>query len=404
MVRNRGLAVSVLTLVGVVSACGGSLASPTSGSPAARSSGADAASSSTVGAAPSIPTTAASVPAVSAFELFGAIPTQPVDAATGDRLQAAIDRIAKAAPDAIAAVVSPAGTWAGAAGVDGPDQRPAKPTDEFAIASVTKTVTASLVLKLADEGKIDLHAPIANYVKSLGVDGNGATVEQVIGMKSGMGDTVQAFFDEAYAHCERTWTPSELVSTFGDPVGPAGTDHYSNPSYKLLGFAVEQVTGMPMADAFRSVLDPAGGALMMVQTAETKPPEPWALPIAGHNGDMALGDFGKGGALPCLGYASGSLSASGMASDAPSLARWAWALANGEIVSQERLTMMSSGYGLDDLSDLAPGAYGHSGTQPGYASVLALLPRERAVIVLFENDGDLDVVSSAGFLARALGG
>ena len=59
---------------------------------------------------------------------------------------------------------------------------------------------------------------------------------------------------------------------------------------------------------------------------------------------------------------------------------------------------------LDEMPELAPGAYGHSGTQPGYASVMALLTKERSVVVLFENDGELDVVGSAGRLVRALDG
>ena len=59
------------------------------------------------------------------------------------------------------------GRWdvGGAAGIDGPKGRKAESTDEFGIASVSKVLLAALVLKLADQGRIELDAPIGGTSK-----------------------------------------------------------------------------------------------------------------------------------------------------------------------------------------------------------------------------------------------
>ena len=49
-------------------------------------------------------------------------------------------------------------------------------------------------------------------------------------------------------------------------------------------------------------------------------------------------------------------------------------------------------------------AYGHTGSQPGYAALLTILPEQEAVVVLFINDEHADVARSALGLIRVIGG
>ena len=177
--------------------------------------------------------------------LQGPLPTSAIGQPTAARLQAALDdTVAGGVPDAIAAVITPNGTWAGAAGVDGPNGQLATAADEFAIASISKTFTAAMIMRLADEGKIDLHQPLASYLGEGGAVANDATVEQALAMRGGFGDTASAVFDEVYADPGHAWTPAEVVSKIGPPLGPAGEEfHNSNPGYKLLGIAAEHATG-----------------------------------------------------------------------------------------------------------------------------------------------------------------
>jgi D-alanyl-D-alanine carboxypeptidase len=306
----------------------------------------------------------------------------------------------------IAAVVTPQGVWSGAAGVDGPDGRLAAPQDVFAIASISKMFTAAILMRLADEGKIDLDKPLSEYLGDVGSDANGATVREALGMRSGIPDTADASRAKLVAAPERVWTAAEVVAEFPKPVAKAGVEYnYSNPTYKLLGLAAEHVTGAGLSEAIRSeVLDPAGlPATPLVQGADTSTPKPWALPT--QPGDLEVAEYGTGGALPSVAIATFALAASGMASDAPSLASWAWQLFAGKIVSAQSLTAMTTigqgGYGLgvEAIGGVGPPpVFGHGGSLDGYESLLAVIPDRQLVIVVFVNRRDADVSSIAADL------
>ena len=345
--------------------------------------------------------------------LFGALPTNPIDAATATALQSVLDDAVEAGnPDVIAAVITADGTWAGAAGIDGPDGRRAVPTDVFSIASITKTFTAALILRLVDQGRIDLDEPLSDYLGGLHVDTNGSTVRQALAMRSGIPDTAPESLDAVVADPERIWTTPEIVAEIPPPVSPPGAElNYSNPTYKLLGYAAESVTGSALYEAMRSeVLDPADSPdTILVQNADTPTPEPWALPIT--SGVLDVASYGAGGALPTISDATFAGAGTAMASDAPSLAALAWQLFAGNIVSAESLSAMTDvaddGYGLG-VEDLTGGfgtatAVGHGGSKDGYQSLMAVIPDQQAVIVVFVNQRDADVTLIASRVLDALG-
>ena len=345
--------------------------------------------------------------------LFGALPTSQLDADTAAALQLIVDGAAKAGnPAAIAAVVTPQGIWTGAAGVDGPDGRLATPQDEFAIASISKTFTAALVMRLVDQGKIDLDKPLSDYLGELNADTNKSTVRQALAMQSGIPDTAPESIDKVVAAPEHIWTTAEVVAEFPTSVTAPGAEfNYSNPTYKMLDFAAEHVAGAQLSQVMRSeVLDPAElPTTPLVQSGDTTTPEPWALPIA--SGALDVSAYGTGGALPSIADATFSLGAAGMASDAPSLAAWAWQLFAGKIVSTESLAAMTTigeggyGLGIEDLTGPFGTAtvVGHGGSKDGYQSLLAVVPERQTVIVVFVNQRDADVTSLAASILDALG-
>ena len=156
-----------------------------------------------------------------------------------DKLQAVLEAIVvRGSPDAIAAVITPHGVWAGAAGVDGPNGRRATPQDEFAISSISKTFTAAAILKLAEQGTIDLDKPLAGYLGGITVDSNGATIRQALAMYAGLGPTADSVVAEVYANPTRVWSADQVVSKIDPRKAAPGTAYeYSNPGYKLVGFA-----------------------------------------------------------------------------------------------------------------------------------------------------------------------
>jgi D-alanyl-D-alanine carboxypeptidase len=341
---------------------------------------------------------------------FGSLPPGSLDGGTASRLQRVLDATVKAgSPDAIAAVVTADGIWTGASGIDGPDGRRASPEDVFAIASISKTFTAALIMRLVDDGEVDLDKPLSTYLGSLETDTNSATVRDALAMRSGIPDTSPASLAKLIADPLHVWTAKQVLAEFPKATASPGSEFiYSNPTYKLLGFAAESVSGSPLPTAMRSaVLDPAGSLeSLSVQSAESTTPKPWALPIA--PGDLDIASYGAGGALPSLSDATFSLAASGMASDAKGLASWGWQLFAGKVISMDSLqTMMTvdsdgNGLGLDKLADFgSAAAFGHGGSKDGYQSLLAIFPDRQQVIVVFVNQRDADVSSIASQLLDA---
>jgi D-alanyl-D-alanine carboxypeptidase len=314
------------------------------------------------------------------------------------------------APAIMAAVITADGTWTGASGVVGPSGKPATKDDVFAIASATKPVVAALLLRLAELGKIDLDAPLSSF----GLDDdltNGATVRQALEMRGGIGDTDPAVLAKVDADCSHAWTRDEVLAAFPKPVTTAGGRWaYSNPGYKLAGYAAETATGGSLADAVRTyVLDPAGVDRLVFQGEGAKTPTPWAVPIDGHAGAIAAADYGKGGALPCLSDATFSSAGAGMASDASSLARWAWALFAGKIIDERSLATMTEtsgdqyGLGIWQFDDFRPNlAYGHAGNKPGYAPIFVVFPDRQVVIALAITEQEADPFAPVGKLLAAL--
>ena len=152
-----------------------------------------------------------------------------------------------------AAVVSPAGTWSGAAGVDGAGVR-VQPTSAMGIASVTKTFVAAEVMLLSSRGLVSLDAPLADYVP-IPFDDKGATVRQVLAMRSGFPNVPdRAHLTAISADLGRQWTAQDtlgLIPAEAPRLGTAGGEAwYNNANYQLLGMMVEKLTGVSLARPF----------------------------------------------------------------------------------------------------------------------------------------------------------
>ena len=75
---------------------------------------------------------------------------------------------------------------------------------------------------LADRGLVDLDEPISRYV-DLPVKDNGATVRQLLNMRSGLRDYVGGpQFDKAAQNLDRHWSPDEALRDVPDEVDTAG--------------------------------------------------------------------------------------------------------------------------------------------------------------------------------------
>lgn len=374
------------------------------------------------------PSHAAATPDPSPSSLEGAFalgrfpeaPATPLPDATAAALQAILDAAVEGGLPGITATVISAdgGVWSGAAGTaDG--VHPVETGSQFAIASLTKTVIAAEVMRLAEAGALRLGDQLSEHLPpDFEFDTNGATIENLLAMESGIPDPFLENWEEDPL---RAWTPQEVLATVPDRREEAG-DHfvYEDANYMLLGLVIEETTGLSVADALRAGIlsDPAFSSLVY-QPAE-KPAGPLALPFLG--GGVVRPNILEigGGYLPTTADASAGNGSGCMASDSGTLALWGYQLFGGTLLSEESLLAMTDigtdggddnwGLGVRDQTNLADGfevhAVGMAGWDDGgYSTELTILPSEGIAISVMTNkagDPKILVIPIAQALALAL--
>ena len=134
-------------------------------------------------------------------------------------------------------LVADGGAWSGAAGTaDGVN--PMQVRSQFAIASLTKTVIAAEIMWLSEQGLLHLSDPVSEHLPpSFHFDTNGATIENLLPMESGIPDPVLSESAPAVlADPLRYWTAEEvLASVPADRNKPGDHFVYEDANYMLLG-------------------------------------------------------------------------------------------------------------------------------------------------------------------------
>ncbi|HEV2501747.1 MAG TPA: serine hydrolase domain-containing protein [Mesorhizobium sp.] len=125
----------------------------------------------------------------------------------------------------------------------------------FAIGSISKGFVGLALLQLAEEGKVDLDAPVTTYLPWFSVrsDHPMFTLRHLLNHSAGLPAGTDALPDEI----GQGWWLRELSTGFA----PGSSFHYSNIGYILLGLVVTAVTGRPTVEAYKErLLEPFGMA------------------------------------------------------------------------------------------------------------------------------------------------
>jgi len=292
----------------------------------------------------------------------------PVSSAQSAALQAAVDR-AKAAfgLNAVAVGVSADARlgWSGASGLPRDGVTPLSGATPFAIASVTKTFTAAIVLQLVEEGRVDLDAAVNDYLPEVTI-ARGVTVRQLLSHTSGIADLLNPMRDRLNAERSRVWQPAEVLALLGPSTFAPGTNWgYSNTNYLIAGMIVERVTGHPFGDELERRIT---GPLKLLNTGI---PAPGGLPF-----------------LLGVSWGSAFWTSAMLDSSAADLVRWGDALYGGGILRADSLAKMldfnARGYGLGAEQYRFGGlvGYGHSGLLRGFTTLLVHLPDANLTVAL----------------------
>lgn len=328
-------------------------------------------------------------------------------------LQARLDRLRQryAIPGVSVAIVLPDGsTWSGVSGfADVRGKIAVRRSTSFAIASVSKTFTAALILALAEDGRIDLDAPVRRYLPGLKKVSSKVKVRQLLDHTSGLRDY---FFHPSIDHLllsrpDRRWDPTRALKYVGKAYFEPGKGwHYSNTNYLVLGMLAEAVGEEPLADQVRTrFLEPLGLEHTWYQPEDEAPNDvAHGYRFASSSTAAPAIDLSDGTPLvPFTSVVTAAGAAGGFASTARDLARWAHYLYGGEVLRPEYLTAMVDvgtatalkssipyGYGtqvveIDGLTTL-----GHSGRLLGFRSAVRYLPDQGVAIAVLTNQSRTD--------------
>ncbi|RKQ95336.1 serine hydrolase domain-containing protein [Maricaulis maris] len=152
------------------------------------------------------------------------------------------------------------------------DQRnnaPVEPETRFLSGSVGKTITALVAVQLADEGVLNLDAPVEPWLSGRDwwpalANHDGMTLRHLLNHSAGVPDYLEDldFFLAGLTRGQRGFTPDETVGFIAgdDAEGPLGQHFsYSDTDYILVGLVIEAATGEAFYDLAQSrVIAPLG--------------------------------------------------------------------------------------------------------------------------------------------------
>ena len=146
----------------------------------------------------------------------------------------------------------------------------------FLIASVSKLMGATLVMKLVEEGQLDLDQTLIELLPDFPNEAQGKkiTLRQMISHTSGLPD-YSTVIDSAYVKTGIPPTKADFYNFFKGrelEFEPGSNFNYSNSGFLFMGMIVERVTGNSLQEEFDRVInEPAGMGLKLIKEATNDP-------------------------------------------------------------------------------------------------------------------------------------
>ena len=297
---------------------------------------------------------------------------------------------------------------------------PPRADTHFSAASNTKTMTAAIIMQLAQENKLSLDDPVSKYIPRV-PNGDHITIAELLNMRSGLYNYSDdpAIWGNMDRNPAKVWSVAQLLAiAFAHPPNsPPGTAYeYNNTNYALLGLIIERVGGKPLAQAMQ---DRLFGPLRLQHTvlpasAVNTLPDPYSHGYLYGSASVAMVGTppyspqvqaaARAGTLLPKDYTnlnhSFAAAAGGVVSTANNLATWIQALVGGRVLNAtyQRRWLDSPqpedpskpdgqqyGYGIAKLHWGPNTMYFHGGELPGYNSFMGYDPGSHVTLVVWTN-------------------
>ncbi|MBK6485499.1 MAG: beta-lactamase family protein [Gemmatimonadetes bacterium] len=265
---------------------------------------------------------------------------------------------------------------------------PVTPTTMFGIGSVTKQFTCSAALLLEQDGKLSMNDKVAKYVPTA-TRANDITLLELGQHVAGYRDYYPPdFVVREMAKPEPTDSVIARYATRPLDFEPGSRWSYSNTGFLILGKAIEQASGMPLATLLQErIFTPAG----MSRTAFDRVP-------GDTNTATGYTSYALAESTPVSPEAEGWIGAAGAIWSTPTdLLAWDLALIEGKVLSASSFNTLTSPRLLTDGRETTYGCglgiqrtgdaliYSHGGGIAGVVTQNVVIPSTRSAIVTLAN-------------------
>jgi CubicO group peptidase (beta-lactamase class C family) len=270
---------------------------------------------------------------------------------------------------------------------------PNSPDVKFRLGSLTKQFTATLVLLLQQDGKLNIQDPVSKYLPDAPKAWEKITLANLLGHTSGIPNFTS---DKDFG----TWsmsphTSAEEIAFFREKpleFEPGSKFAYSNSNYEVLGVVIEKVSGQRYGDLLKQrIFQPLGMQSTGLDTDELI----LAKRARGYHPSKDGLVYARSESMT-VPWAAGSIY-----STTGDLLRWEQGLFGGKILSANSLKLMTTpgkgDYGLGVMIQQQDGVtiVKHGGGIEGFNTSLMYVPeRKIAVVVLSNVNGPVDPISS----------
>lgn len=254
----------------------------------------------------------------------------------------------------------------------------------FQIGSVTKQFTATIILKLQEEGRLSVHDPLSKFIPDYS-GGDEITIYHLLTHSSGIPDYVKKLSPFMFL-VKKSASRQRILKTFKDkPLDcvPGTAFHYSSSNYYLLGMIIEKVTGKPYEHVVRETIFTP---LQMIHSGFdfrnlSSPFKATGYSVFYNGRQTEARDMDS-----TILYAAG-----GMYSTVGDLYKWIKAVSGTRLLTpaswQQAFTPYKGNYGLGWAIDTLYGRkyIAHTGGTAGFSSLVLYYPDEDISIILLRN-------------------
>lgn len=266
----------------------------------------------------------------------------------------------------------------------------------FQVGSITKQITAAVIMQLQEEGKLSVSDRLDKYFKGF-PNGDRITIEHLLTHTSGLHNYTD---DTAIMKSDvtRSYPQAQLMAIFRRypaDFAPGSKWSYSNTAYSLLGYLIEEVEKKPYEQVVRErILGPLGMTRSGFDFTHLQ------------SANKTKGYFGitDDNAFPApIVDSTIAFSAGALYSTVGDLYKWERAVSAGRLLKPASWKAVFTpvknhygyGWGIDSLYGRTTTA--HSGGIHGYASYILRFPEDNTAIIVFDNSS-----GKAGLVARGL--